>query len=154
MQRGRILILCTVISEVGDGTRTLFWKDRWLHGKSIKEIAPLVYDKVPKRKANTRLVSDALAGLRWTTDIEGALSFRARTEYYALFELIEAVVLQPDRPDVHIWKLSSSGQYTVQSAYAALFQGATLSEPAERVWKSWAPGKCRFFMWLVQHDRC
>lgn len=65
-------------------------------------------------------------------------------------------MLQPDRPDVHIWKLASSGQYTAQSAYAALFQGAsaTLFEPAERVWKSWAPGKCRFFMWLVQHDRC
>lgn len=75
-------------------------------------------------KGRSTLVSDALADLRWTADSEGALSFRAITEYYALFELMEAVVLQPDRPDVHVWKFSSSGQYTAQSAYAALFQGA------------------------------
>jgi hypothetical protein len=23
----------------------------------------------------------------------------------------------------------------------------------EKIWKSWAPGKCSFFMWLVAHDR-
>jgi hypothetical protein len=22
------------------------------------------------------------------------------------------------------------------------------------VWKTWAPAKCNFFMWLVEHDRC
>ena len=22
------------------------------------------------------------------------------------------------------------------------------------IWKSWAPGKCKFFMWLVAHDKC
>lgn len=78
------LFSVAVASEVGDGTRTLFWKDRWLHGKRIKEIVPLVYAKVPKWKVNAQLMSDALAGLRWTTDIEGALSFRDRTEHYAL----------------------------------------------------------------------
>jgi hypothetical protein len=26
-------------------------------------------------------------------------------------------------------------------------------EPARRVWKTWAPGKCRFFIWLVEHNR-
>jgi hypothetical protein len=24
----------------------------------------------------------------------------------------------------------------------------------ERVWKTWAPPKCRFFVWLVAHNRC
>jgi hypothetical protein len=23
-----------------------------------------------------------------------------------------------------------------------------------RIWKSWAPGKCQFFIWLVAHDCC
>ncbi|KAL5647183.1 hypothetical protein ACJX0J_041538, partial [Zea mays] len=27
-------------------------------------------------------------------------------------------------------------------------------EPAEQVWKSWAPRKCKFFIWLVEHNRC
>nr|ACF87181.1 unknown [Zea mays] len=40
------------------------------------------------------------------------------------------------------------------SAYSALFPGTIEFEPAERVWKSWAPRKCKFFIWVVEHDRC
>jgi hypothetical protein len=64
------------------------------------------------------------------------------------------VVLQPGAPDSHLWRLSSSGKYSAKSAYTALLQGATSFEPIERIWKTWAPGKCKFFMWLVQHNRC
>ena len=35
-----------------------------------------------------------------------------------------------------------------------MFIGSTQFRPWERIWKSWAPGKCKFFMWLVAHDRC
>jgi hypothetical protein len=24
----------------------------------------------------------------------------------------------------------------------------------ERIWKSWAPAKCRFFLWFVAHNQC
>lgn len=62
--------------------------------------------------------------------------------------------LNENIPDKHIWRLSSSGQYTAKSAYDTLFQAAISFEPFERIWKSWAPPKCRFFMWLVAHNRC
>jgi hypothetical protein len=63
-------------------------------------------------------------------------------------------VLQQGVSDTHLWRLSASDQYSTRSAYKALFQGATLFQLAERVWKTWAPGKCKFFMWLVEHNRC
>ena len=44
--------------------------------------------------------------------------------------------------------------YTAKSAYDALFEGAINFAPYERIWKSWAPPKCRFFMWLAAHNRC
>ena len=32
--------------------------------------------------------------------------------------------------------------------------GAIQFDPWERIWKSWALGKCKFFLWLVAHNRC
>jgi hypothetical protein len=32
--------------------------------------------------------------------------------------------------------------------------GATLLKPCDRIWKTWAPPKCRVFLWLVSHKRC
>jgi hypothetical protein len=64
------------------------------------------------------------------------------------------VNLQQGIQDSHIWRLSSSRQYTNNSAYDALFHGTILFEPCERIWKSRAPPKCNFFMWLVAHNRC
>jgi hypothetical protein len=27
-------------TEIGDGTNTLFWRDRWIHGHRVEDIAP------------------------------------------------------------------------------------------------------------------
>jgi len=71
-----------------------------------------------------------------------------------LWDLLAERVLQPDVEDSHIWKFSASGQYSAKPAYDAMFIGAIQFQPWERIWKSWAPGKCKFFMWLVAHNRC
>jgi hypothetical protein len=54
----------------------------------------------------------------------------------------------------HIWCLSSLGHYTAKSAYLALCQGSIRFDPWRRIWRSWALGKCQFFLWLAAHDRC
>jgi len=43
-----------VITEVGDGTNTLFWKDKWLDGHNIQDLAPRVFALVSNRRANKR----------------------------------------------------------------------------------------------------
>ena len=75
-------------------------------------------------------------------------------QYLHLSDILNAVELNEEVPDKHIWRLSALGKYTAKSAYDTLFQGAVAFEPYERVWKSWAPPKCKFFMWLVAHNRC
>jgi hypothetical protein len=109
---------------------------------------------VPLRLANRRLVKDALPNFQWISDVNGAISVRVIAEFLELCEVLDAVVLQPGIRDRHLWKFSASGDYTTSSAYKALFLGSVQFEPAERVWKSWAPGKCKFFIWLVEHNRC
>jgi hypothetical protein len=57
--------------EVGNGSGTFFWTDRWINGHSIGHIAPSLLAAVPKR-LRRRSVSSALANRAWAADIRGA----------------------------------------------------------------------------------
>jgi hypothetical protein len=60
-----------VVTVIEDGANTLFWKDKWLQGKRIKEIVPAVCGMVPKRIINRRKVSEALLNFQWISDFRG-----------------------------------------------------------------------------------
>jgi hypothetical protein len=75
-------------------------------------------------------------------------------EFLKLWDMVSTINLQQDMHDSHIWHMSSSGQYTAKSAYDALCQGSIRFDPWRRIWKSWAPGKGRFSIWLAPHDCC
>ena len=96
-------------------------------------------------RARKQSVFDAFTGARWITDIKGAFTLDVLVEYLALWDLLSEVTLHSDIDDVHVWQLSTMGQYTAKSAYEALFIGATSLGPWERIWKSWAPAA-----WQVQ----
>ena len=67
------LISMAVITKVGDGSSTLFWRDKWLDGQSIRNLQPRVYALVSKRKSSRRTVSEALTNASWVDDIQGAI---------------------------------------------------------------------------------
>jgi len=142
-----------VETVVGNGKNTRFWTDRWLLGQSLEQAMPHLFSAIATR-ARKRSVYDAITGGKWVSDIRGALSVPVLIEYLHLWGLLSNVVLHPEVEDTHIWKLSASGMYSNKSAYEALFIGATHFSPWELIWKSWAPGKCKFFMWTVAHNRC
>jgi hypothetical protein len=54
-----------------------------------------------------------------------------------------------DQEDRHIWRLDASGCYSSKSAYNAYFFGVVTFEPWCRLWKTWAPAKCKMFLWLA-----
>jgi hypothetical protein len=53
--------------ELGNGEWARFWKDRWLGGGKVEDIAPHVARLVSKRRANARSVKEGLAG-GWLLD--------------------------------------------------------------------------------------
>ena len=44
--------------------------------------------------------------------------------------------------------------FSTASAYRAFFIGQSSITGAKVLWKTRAPGKCKFFDWLALHDRC
>ena len=64
------------------------------------------------------------------------------------------MLLQEEVEDQHRWKLTRSGIYSSKSAYNAYFCGSIRFAPWKRIWKSWAPQNCKFFIWLAINNRC
>jgi hypothetical protein len=74
-------------------------------------------------------------------------------QYLRLRDFLQNIHLS-DEADGFIWKWSSNGEFSSSSAYRALILGRTSLAGADRIWKVQAPGRCRFFGWLVLHGRC
>jgi hypothetical protein len=68
--------------------------------------------------------------------------------------MINLVVLKAGEPDKAIWSRTADGDFSVGSAYQLFFIGSTHFACAKPIWKSKAPMKCKFFMWLAVHRRC
>jgi len=83
--------------------------------------------------------------LRWVGDIAGGLSVPAIVDYLELWDTLENVQLLENQPDQHLWTPESSGTYSARSAYARFFVGSSGFEPYKRLWKSWAPLRCKIF---------
>jgi hypothetical protein len=139
--------------NVGNGENTLFSTDRWLQGRKIVDLTPLLFVAIPQARRKSCTVQQAFQNHAWTADIQGVVTIEIIVEYIQLWELLLDIQLQPEVEDTHFWRLSANGKYSAKSGYDHLFMGATLFKPCERIWKSWAPPKCRFFLWLAVHKR-
>jgi hypothetical protein len=143
----------SIETTVGNGRNTLFWTDRWMHGCCLADLAPEVVQCVPVRLRNRRTVYEALNNNAWVADIRNALGLRGLTEYLELWDLISEVNLT-DTDDLHRWKPEASGVFSTKSAYRCYFVGSITFEPWKRIWKAWAPGKFKTFLWLAIRNRC
>ncbi|WVZ89347.1 hypothetical protein U9M48_035768 [Paspalum notatum var. saurae] len=153
-RHAQALFAAAIQINLGDGEDVLFWTDRWLFGNSVAELAPSLVLAVSKKARKCCTVAQALTNRRWVTDIRGALTVQVLVEYLRIWELVDEVSLQPGVPDQFHWTFTQSGHYSCQSAYQAFFLGGINFGPWKRVWKSWAPLRCKFFMWLALKNRC
>jgi hypothetical protein len=142
-----------VITRIGNGANTLFWSDKWLNGAGIRDIAPEVVAKVGKRSIHSRTVAQALENWQWVSDIRTPLSLAGLQQYLLLWDAVSEVELS-EVPDQHRWRHAASGVLSSQSCYQILFTGSATFEPWKRLWKSWAPPKCKFFLWLAMMNTC
>jgi hypothetical protein len=67
---------------------------------------------------------------------------------------VEGLAVTEGVADVLRWDWDSKGTYSAKSCYRGMFRGSVAMAGVVQVWKSRAPAKCRFFLWLVLRDRC
>jgi hypothetical protein len=48
-------------TEIGNGCSTLFWEDRWIHGRNVMDIALKLLLVVPRRIQNSRTIHTTIA---------------------------------------------------------------------------------------------
>lgn len=80
------------------------------------------------------------------------MGIQAILEYLKLWDILQSVQLG-EEPDTISWRWESSGSYSACSAYRLFFAGRTSLEH-KPIWKSLAPPRCRYFLWLVALNRC
>ncbi|CAN6316435.1 unnamed protein product [Urochloa humidicola] len=148
----RAFFEASVTLQLGNGERILFWLDKWIDGQSISQLAPGLFDCVPKRTKNTRTVAQALTDRRWTRDFRGGLSIPLLLEYIELSHRL-ALVQLTDTPDLFRWRWTADGIYSSASAYKKMHEGSIHLRGARRIWRSWAPPKVKFFTWLATKKR-
>jgi hypothetical protein len=144
----------SVCSIVGDGLNTLFWTDKWLHGKSVGELAPALLSRIPMNIQKSRTVYEALLNNRWVSDLTGNLPADVLMGFFCIWDVTRGIHLQPGISDQHRWLPTANGQYSSKSAYDCFFAGSVYFEPSERIWRTWAPQKCKFFIWLASLNKC
>jgi hypothetical protein len=139
-------------SIVGDGARTFFWSDNWLPDGRLKDLAHL-FTLIPKRLSKVRMVRDALDG-GWLDDIPPNLDTLAIQELLAVADRVEGLTVTEGVTDEFRWDWDVDGVYSSKSCYLGMFRGNMAMAGVLQVWKSRAPAKYRFFLWLVLRDRC
>jgi hypothetical protein len=144
----------SIKSVIGDGASTLFCTDRWIQGKSIVDLAPDLGVAVSRRLLKRRTVQEALSNGSWVHDVRNNLSDRALFQLIYIWVTVQEFQLAAGVPDHHMWTPSSSGTYSSKSAYDHFFIGAVGFELVYRIWRSWAPSRCKFFHWLAALNRC
>ena len=70
---------------IDDGRATLFREDRWINGRSVCEIAPLLHACIPKRQRKSRTVVEGLHAHLWARDIHGVLGVHEIDQYLLLW---------------------------------------------------------------------
>jgi hypothetical protein len=120
----RAMFFASTSMTIGNGERALFWEDRWIDGRAISEIAPRLYECIPKRRRKVRTVADGLRANAWARDIQGVLGVHEIGQYLQLWLLLQGTTLTDEQDQLRC-RWTADGTYSASSCYLASFHGST-----------------------------
>lgn len=137
---------------IGDGRTASFWKSNWIGGAPLSASFPGVFQH--SRKKN-RTVQAALTNDKWIGDLRHGNTGEIAVDFLRLWRQISnsGINLREDVADCIRWTADSSGCYLASSAYRLQLASSTAAWFKRLIWSVWAPGKLKFFFWLLMLNR-
>ena len=134
---------------LGDGAKSMFWHDHWHDVGALKHRFPGLF-KIATRKC--RSVQKELSNGNWMRSLQNINTQQQLTEFVDLWTILLDIELQT-RPDSIRWRWTTSGIYSAASAYHCQFVGCHPPFETNKVWTAHAEPKCKFFAWVVAHEK-
>uniref|UniRef100_A0A7N2KPA0 Reverse transcriptase zinc-binding domain-containing protein n=1 Tax=Quercus lobata TaxID=97700 RepID=A0A7N2KPA0_QUELO len=141
---------------VGDGTRILFWHDKWVGDYSLKRLYPQLYVCSNDKEA---CISDVVCyqedgNVRiWNLRFHRDFHERELEDAYSSLECIQPRIPRGGGSDTSHWCLKGNGKFDTRSYYNTI-RGAVVSIfPWKGVWKAKIPKRVAFFVWTAVHGQ-
>jgi hypothetical protein len=132
--------------QLGNGNSIRFWEDVWLGGTSLANQYPSLYHIVQSKNVT---VASVLSSVPLNVSFRRVLNGNKWTAWLHLCRRLMTVNLV-DEQDKFVWKLTTSGVFSVKSMYEDLMNDHT---PYLRkyLWKLKIPLKIKIFMWFLNN---
>jgi hypothetical protein len=129
---------------IGNGQQVRFWEDIWLGDAPLASQYPSLYNIVRRKNV---LVTDVLSNTPLNIEFRRTLTGNKWDAWIALVQRLILVTLSEEK-DIFVWKLTTSGSFTVKSMYEDYMNGHTIYL-RKYIWKLKIPLKVKIFMWFL-----
>ena len=124
---------------VRNGKSTRFWLDWWVGDTTLAVAYPTLFSYC----ADPEISIFELSAQGWVLDFRRSLSPVELEDWH---RLIACFPLLSEEEDSVVWPLSSSGRFSVKSAYSKLIPGGH-SVKFKDIWSARIPPKIKIFLW-------
>uniref|UniRef100_A0A2N9HE33 Uncharacterized protein n=1 Tax=Fagus sylvatica TaxID=28930 RepID=A0A2N9HE33_FAGSY len=139
-----------VYVEVGDGAKTRFWTDSWCGQGSLKDGYPELYRIARNKEA---LVKDHMQyhneRVSWDFNFTRHAQDWELDAVASFLELLSSSSVKGYGEDRLCWRGASKEGFKVRSYYKYLSSSAGTAVPWKRIWKTNAPPRVAFFVWVA-----
>ena len=135
--------------KLGNGNKISFWDDIWVGDSSLKTQFWDVYEICQQQHCAVSEVWDgSTLKLTFNRCVEAGFLDR----WHELIRIISDMPIT-DETDQPIWRLESSGVYSVKSFYNMINWGGVSTPIWRKFWKIVVPHRYLVFLWLAFHNK-
>ncbi len=141
----------SVFFSIGDGTLASFWNSRWNGDFILRYRFPSLHATARGKHLSVRNWVDRFAAST-NLGFDATIAGQAQLEVGQLTTLLDNFQFS-NGPDVINWRWSSSGGFTVSSAYLFLVFDGVEDRSTRHLWPLKIPLSIKIFVWLAARNR-